>query len=182
MATCRLCRRSGLFLLTDRDDVCHVCGEIAAAGDPAEVVDDMANPEIVREKAALGKRYVVLQRRMQSFVSHPVEIHAWENALWVYPRSDTTRVHHIPVYTSWRARVHFTDGVVDIPARGEQDAADLVAHVARKAPFALTGYSRELEETSQLRPAELREAVARRRAALADSRDDEYSARTDGGP
>lgn len=91
---------------------------------------------------------------------------AWNQLLWAYRKQTTTRYYYVvPIARSQDAMLHFYGGDVSFRA-GKKRVEEILLYAHQKAPWAVLGYTDELQQVWRKKTTEFAAAVEARRAEL----------------
>lgn len=113
-------------------------GDLAVTS--ADVERELQTAVKTRSKGwTLTQNYAV-KRRLFSF-----DLFRFENLVWTYKKAIKKRVYMIPVGTGYQAELLFSDGAAAIDG-SHKKVEELLALAAERAPWAVKGYSDEVQK------------------------------------
>jgi len=104
------------------------------------VVRDLKTAVKAKSKGwTLTQNYAV-KRKLMSF-----DLFWLENLVWAHKKAVKRRVYMIPVGTGYAAALHFSDGHAQIDGK-EKKVDEVLTLAGERAPWAVKGYSDELQK------------------------------------
>lgn len=145
-----------------KDPSTHPVGQrVRSWGDPLEVaVAVQREAGTPRHKGRNGWRITEQYLIRSTFFSF--ELLRISDVLWAYKKITRHSVNFIPTGKTYEATVYCRDGKALIPGRQKKTDA-LLEFLAQQVPWAIFGYSKELEEIYKKDPEAVRQAVDQKR-------------------
>lgn len=141
-----------------------VVARTAAWGDPVSIAAELEREYRTQPVHRLGdwtitRNYVV----QDSFFGF--EVLRLEDLVWGYKRVTKKRVNFIPAGKDYHVILVCYSGAIEIPA-SEQQVDEVLAYANQRTPWAIFGYSADLENCFKKQPQELCLAVEARRREI----------------
>lgn len=145
-----------------RDPATHPAAACAASwGDPpavsSQIEVELKDPPARTAGIDATESYFIDRRWMR------FKVHRWEDLAWAYVRTTRRSVNLIPVGSEHAAVLKFRTGSGEFNA-SERVVKRVLLHAQTRAPWAIHGYSREVETRFRKDRASFFAEVARRRA------------------
>lgn len=144
----------------EQKEISRLCDGDALDGLPSLLEKELEAPIFTKGRLTVTDSFVVL--------SQPLAFHAsvWRDLLWAYRTETTHRWLFIPIRTTHHANLVFSNFTFALPC-SEADAITLMQLAVHRAPWAVFGYSAEVETIAQKYLPQLEQAVRKRRSELA---------------
>jgi hypothetical protein len=147
-----------------RVETVPVVRRVASWGDPvaisAEIAREYVDPVFRDFSTRITDHYVVVNQLLY------FDVFRLQDLLWVYKRVTKKSFNFIPVGKSYEAVLNWR--YHDATVKGnERDVENMLQEVSRRVPWAMVGYSEELEQHYTRTPDAFRQAVETRKQDLA---------------